>query len=76
MPIAALIALLVQVLPTVADDVAAVTGLLDSTSSAIKNAQAPGSNGMVSAADWQALQAQTSSDLNQLALDLGMTPPA
>jgi hypothetical protein len=74
MPIASLILLLAQLLPTIVNDVEAVTAALDTSSTAIKNAQA--GDGTISAADWAALDAATNTDLSALATAAGMTPPA
>lgn len=74
MEVAALIGLVTQVLPLIAADVPQVIALFDSASTAIKNAQSSG-NGLVAAADWQAVVDSTTHDLAQLAIDAGVTPP-
>jgi hypothetical protein len=74
MPIAAIVTLLIQVLPSLIGDIAQVSALLETASAAVKNAQAS-ADGLVAAADWQAMVAATQADLAQLALDAGLTPP-
>lgn len=74
MPIASLILLLAQLLPTIVDDVSSVTSVLDASSTAIKNAQA--GDGTISADDWAAIDAATDADLASLAAAAGVTTPA
>lgn len=74
MTIPALIALLVQLLPTLLDDWAKIVAVLDSSSAAVRNAQA--SDGKISAADWAALDAHVEGDLARLASHLEDPPAA
>lgn len=73
MPIAALIGLLIQLLPTIQDDFEKVVAVLDTTSAAVKNAQA--GDGSVSPEDWAALDAHVAGNLAQLAADAGVAMP-
>jgi hypothetical protein len=74
MPIVSLILLVAQYLPTIIGDLTAVTTVLDTSSAAIKAAQA--GDGTISAADWAALDAATNADLAALAAAAGIAVPA
>ncbi len=71
MTVPALIALLVQLLPTLLDDWNKIVAVLDT---AVRNAQA--GDGKISAEDWAALDAHVEGDLARLASHLEDPPAA
>ena len=74
MPIATLIALLLQYLPTIINDVEAVDSVLSTASTAVTNAKTNG--GVIAQADWDALDAKVNGDLAALAAAASTTVPA
>jgi hypothetical protein len=74
MTIPQLILLLVQLLPTLLDDWNKIVAVLDTSSAAVRNAQA--GDGKISAEDWAALDAHVEGDLARLASHLEDPPAA
>jgi hypothetical protein len=71
MPVLALIQTVLALVPSIIDDVAKVSALFATASTAIDNAQANG--GAVTADDWAKLNALFQADLAQLGKDAGVS---